>query len=134
MRDYTGMAYLAALGLVGFIGYTLYRKGQGAVDAAAAVARDVVTGIQNTAKATVDAVNPTKDTNLAYRASSVVTAAVSGDPVATLGTKLAEIFSSDVKAADAAIAKATGTAVPPTPLQSVTDLDPAVSIVFGGGA
>jgi len=66
--------------IVGGVGYLAYRIAKAAPDAAKAVGQ---------------AVDPTSDQNLAYRAANAVTATITGDPNATLGTSIWDLFNSD---------------------------------------
>lgn len=61
--------------------------GVGIFAAAAAVAYVVIRG----KKVLTEDLNPASDKNLAYRAASAITQAVSGDESATLGTKLYDL-------------------------------------------
>jgi len=79
--DFTGIAYLVGIGVVGFVAYQVIAN----------------------KKAIVTAFNPASDQNVAYKGANAVTRAVTGNNVDTLGTWLAGIFSPAVRAANRAV-------------------------------
>ncbi len=91
--DFRGIAYLAALAVGAAIVYQVVRQGKAIGKAAGDVARQVV-----------DSINPANPENVVNQAVNKGVQIVTGEKDATLGTKLAEWFNPDVRAADAAIA------------------------------
>lgn len=90
--DFTGIAYLVAIALAGVVGFVIYRQ---AGDFKASLG-DLFTKLGDAAgaaaRATLDAVNPASQNNLAYAGANAITQAATGDEHATVGTKLAEWF------------------------------------------
>jgi hypothetical protein len=93
----------------------------------------------------LDAVNPTNPDNVAAKAVNSVVQAVTGDKDATLGTKIYDVLHPGENAQIQAPPPGTpatpaNVAVPggaPAPGNTVTvpqDVDPMLSIIFGGGA
>lgn len=86
-----GVATLAVLGAAAFVAYLLYSN------------RDKL-------KAMFD---PTAATNIFYRLTNKVTQTVTGDPNASLGTKIADVYKSDAeKAVDAMLSTSPLTGYP----------------------
>lgn len=86
--DFTGIAMLAGIGLVAYVGY---RVAKGAPSVAEAVG-DTVAAAGRAVSATVDAVNPVNPENVFNRAANSVTATLTGDPGMTPGLWIENLF------------------------------------------
>ena len=91
--DFTGIAYLAALGIAGLVGWRIY---QAIHDAQPGEVLDKAAGaVKEAAVAVVDAVTPTNPENIVNRAATAVVQTATGNKVDSIGTGFYNMFHPD---------------------------------------
>jgi hypothetical protein len=94
--DFTGLAYLAALGVGAFVVYRVVTRGPAAVG-------DAVAAVGGAAGRAVNLINPANPENIFALTANSAVRAVTAEPDATLGTKLWEWLHPDQVAAERAM-------------------------------